>query len=131
MFGRFILFLFSLFLFWWNTISATFDEIFRETSDLKDKLDKNMNQYMYSSNVFQNYDITQEEVRTAVHKSKMQAVGVQRLPNRTLKLPSLPLVLFSLFKFHFKYNIVCSTWYESIIKPISKSARNYPKIPLN
>ena len=40
-------------------------------------------------------------------------------------------VLFSLFQTCFNYSIIPSIWYKSIIKPIPKSAKNDPRVPLN
>lgn len=90
-------------LFSGNHIPANFDEE-------KDDLERRINQYGYSSNIFLNSDITQEEVRTAIDQAKLKkAVGVEEIPNEVLKSPSLLNVLFCLFKFCFKHSIVPSS----------------------
>lgn len=48
-------------LFSGNHIPSNFDDIFREACDLKDELERNINQDGYSSNVFLNYDIRGSE----------------------------------------------------------------------
>ena len=83
-------------------------------------------------NLFLNYDITLEEVRAAVNKSKPgKSVGVEEIPNEALKAPSLLNVPLSLFGFCFNYSVVPSVWYKSIIKPIPKSLGSDLRIPLN
>lgn len=83
-------------LFSGNHIPANFDDNFlREACELKDDLERHMNQYGYSSNIFLNSDITLEEVRTAIDQAKLKkAVGVEEIPYEVLKSPSLLNVFF-------------------------------------
>ena len=116
-------------LFSGDQISSNFP---REACALIDELERNMVQDEYSSNIMLNSDISLEEVRAAIHKSKVRkAVGVEEIPNEVLKSLSLLNVLFCLFQFCINYNIVPSVWYKSIIKPIPKSSKNYPRVPSN
>ena len=56
---------------------------------------------------------------------------MEDIPNEVSKSPPLLNMLFCLFRFCFKHSIVPSVWYKSIIKPIPKSSKNDPRIPLN
>lgn len=58
-------------------------------------------------------------------------MGVEEIPNEVLKSPSLLNVLYDLFYFCFEHGIIPSAWYKSIVKPIPKSVKDDPRIPLN
>ena len=85
----------------------------------------------YSVNTFLNQDITIEEVKKALDKVKLKKTpGIGGIPNEALKSPYLLEVPFCLFQTCFEYGIIPSPWYKSIIKPIPKSVKNDPRIPL-
>lgn len=114
----------------------TFFSLFREACNLKDGLERNMNQDGYTKNETINQSIFElwylEVVKTAIDKSKLKkAAGVEEIPNKVLMSLPLPNVIFCLLECCFKYSIVPSTWYKFFIKPIRKSSKNDPRIPLN
>uniref|UniRef100_A0A3Q3E968 Reverse transcriptase domain-containing protein n=1 Tax=Labrus bergylta TaxID=56723 RepID=A0A3Q3E968_9LABR len=78
-------------LFSGSNIPPIFEDAFLEYAcKLKDDLERNMGGENYSPNLFLNYDITLEEVKTAINKSKLKkAVGVEEIPNEVLKSPPL------------------------------------------
>ena len=82
-------------LFSGNQISSNFDDDFlREACVLKNEMERNMVQDEF--NIILNSDISLEEVRAVIHKSKVKkAVGVEEIPNEVLKSLSLLNVLLS------------------------------------
>lgn len=79
-----------------------------------------------------NDNMTLEEVQKAVDKAKLyKAVGVDEIPNKDLKAPSMLRTLHGLFRKCFQDSIIPSVWNKSIIKPIPKSAKADPRFPLN
>lgn len=86
----------------------------------------------YEPNQLLNSDITLEEVSKAVECAKLRkASGIEGLSNEVLKTPKLLQFLTHFMQVCFKSSIVPSDWYKSLIKPIPKSAKNDPRVPLN
>lgn len=108
------------------------DQFFDETCKIKINLENSlMNRDLNHDSVLNN-DITIEEVQEVLHKLKLnKAVGIEDIPNEVLKSPYLDNVLFNLCYTCFQNSIVPTIWSESIIKPIPKSPKNDPRIPLN
>ena len=114
-------------------IPPIFDESFlANISHSKDALEREMDEGAYAVNQLLNGNLTLEEVIRAIDKAKNgKAAGIEGLYNEVLKAPKILPVLFSLFQTCFKYSIIPSLWYKSIIEPIPKSAKNDPRVPLN
>jgi hypothetical protein len=71
------------------------------------------------------------EVKKLIEAAKNgKAFGIDELPNEVLKSPKFIDVLYDLLQMCLEYNILPSTWYESIVNPIPKSSRNDPRVPL-
>ena len=56
---------------------------------------------------------------------------IDEISNEVLKSPRLFNVLFELFKTCFDCGIIPTQWNKSIVKPIPKSSKNDPKLPLS
>ena len=113
--------------------SSLFDDQFlEEICKLKIELEDRRRNCSLSQEQGFNSDITVEEVQKILHKFKFnKAVGTEDLPNEVLKSPYLFNILYNLCCICFDKSIVPSKWNESIIKPIPKSPKNDPRIPLN
>lgn len=106
--------------------------ILTDICSTKISLENNSYPSLFYTNDLLNRDITVEEVKKVIEKTKTyKAVGVDGLSNEVLKSPKLLSILHRLFKTCFRSAIIPSVWYKSIIKPIPKSAQADPRVPLN
>ena len=91
-----------------------------------------MNDPLYESNDILNRNFTEDEVKIAVKKSKLnKSVGCDEIPNEALKNDCMITILKHFFQLCFDIGKVPNDWKKSILKPIPKSADNDNKIPLN
>ena len=113
--------------------SSSFDEAFlKEIVELKGVMETQMNSDLINRNFFLNTTLSREEVQNAIDRCKMKkATGIDEISNEVLKSPRLLNVLFQLFKSCFDNGIIPTQWNKSIIKPIPKSSKNDPKLPLS
>ena len=112
---------------------ALFDESFlKEVSGRKGIMESEMSSDTYNCNFYLNVNFTIEEVKRVVEKSKLRkATGIDEISYEVLKSPNLLPILFQLFQTCFDSGIVPSQWYKTIIKPIPKSSKSDPKLPLS
>ena len=76
--------------------------------------------------------VTEDEVRRVINRAKnKKAFGIDGIPNEVLKNETMVALLTKLFQFSFENGIVPSLWKKAIIKPIPKSSRDDPRMPLN
>ena len=112
---------------------SMFDEAFlKEVSGQKIMMESEMSADTYNCNFYLNANLTIEEVRRVVEKSKSRkATGIDDISYEVLKSPKLLEILFHLFQSCFDNGIIPAQWYKTIIKPIPKSSKNDPKLPLS
>lgn len=112
--------------------STLFDDNFlEETWKVKLEMETGMNTTFYQNDIL-NSEITLDEVLKVLDKAKEnKAVGIEDLPNEVLKSPNLWNVLHCLCHICFQNGIIPSVWNSSIIKPIPKSVKDDPRVPLN
>ena len=78
-----------------------------------------------------NNDITVEEVKKAVQKTKnKKAVGLENLPNEVFKNDISIKYLASFFKEIFTANVIPTLWRKAVLKPIPKGPSMNVRIPL-
>ena len=84
------------------------------------------------NNAFLNQNITHDEVRYHIHKCKNnKSPGLDNIPYEVLKCEDVTFLLFKLFDFCFKNNVVPSDWSKAIITPIPKGSSKNPYLPLS
>lgn len=87
---------------------------------------------MYLSNVSLNYQITEEEIRKVVTKTKAgKSCEIDELPYEVLEFDRIIKVLHQMFMLFFKNGIIPSIWRKAIICPILKDSSSDPPLPLN
>ena len=78
---------------------------------------------MNENNGFLNHNITHDEVRYHTYKCKNnKSPGLDNIPYEVLKCEDIAFLLFKLFGFCFKNNVVPSDWSKAIITPIPKGS---------
>lgn len=116
-----------------NLDTSQFDETFH--NDIKTRVylqEQNMNDPLYDGTVDINVDISFDEVKKVVTKSKAnKSAGIDTIPYEVLKFNSVIQVLQQLFQVCFDTGKVPSLWLKAIISPIPKSGNIDPHIPLN
>jgi exonuclease III len=104
----------------------------KEQKDYVQMKEERMLDPLYQSEQTMNSDLTLDEVKNAVYKTKnKKAVGVDVLPNEVLKNNSIVVILHALFQLCFDTGKIPRIWRRAIIKPLPKSSENDPRIPLN
>ena len=79
-----------------------------------------------------NADITKEEVKNSIFRSKLRkAPGLDGLPVEVLRNPICIDLLYKIIDFAFKSGTVPRDWNTCLIKPIPKSETNDPRDPLS
>ena len=77
-------------------------------------------------NVYLNEDINFQEVLYAVKKVKLKkSSGIDNIPNKVLKQPSIITLMHIFFNYCFKNSIVPSAWLKGIIVPVPKGCMKY------
>ena len=93
---------------------------------------KQKEQNSIGNNGFLNHEISLDEVRYHVYRCKNnKSPGIDNIPYEVLKCDEVILLLFKLFGFCFKNNIVPSDWSKAIICPIPKGSSKNPYSPLS
>ena len=115
-----------------HSSSTLFDDHFlEEACRVKLEMGTGMNTIYYQNDILDS-EITSDEVLKVLDKAKEnKAVGIEDLPNEVLKSPNLCNVLHCLCHICFQNGIIPSEWNRSIIKPIPKSIKDDPRVPLN
>ena len=112
-----------------KTNNPNFDENFYNMIiEQKQSREANINDL----NNFFNHDFTIEEVAYHVNKSKTnKSAGFDNIPNEILKHNDVVQLLYKLFQFCFKNNMVPNDWGKAIITPIPKCSSKNPYLPLS
>ena len=110
-----------------KTNNPNFDENFyNKIIEQKQSREANINDL----NNFLNHDFTIEEVAYHVNKSKTnKSAGFDNIPNEILKHNDVVQLLYKLFQFCFKNNMVPNDWGKAIITPIPKCSSKNPYLP--
>ena len=99
---------------------------------IKEQNERREQELKYMPDRFYNSEITVDEVRKAIYKSKNnKAPGLDSLTYEVLKNYTTVLALTKLFNFCFDRGIIPTTWSRGLINPIPKSASSDPRVPLN
>ena len=112
-----------------KTNNPNFDENFYyKIIDQKQDREANINDL----NNFLSHDFTIDKVAYRVNKSKTNKLsGFDNIPNKILKHNDIVQLLYKLFQFCFKNNMVPSDWGKAIITPIPKCSSKKPYLSLS
>ena len=89
----------------------------------------------FEDNAVDLYDLNQvmneDEVKKVLKKSKnKKAIGIENLPNEVLKNSISLKILLPLFNKIFEIGLIPTIWRKAVLKPIPKSTKSDPRIPL-
>ena len=108
------------------------DDFLKEITIIKEVMEAKMKTDVDNCNMFLNANFSVAEVKNVVDKCKLKkATGIDEISNEVLKSPRLFNVLCELFQFCFDRGIIPTQWHKTIIKPIPKSSKNDPRLPLS
>ena len=108
------------------------DEFLEECKNLKTHLENNMLDPLFEHNIFLNRDLSIEEIKNCVNKTKNnKATGLDEIPYEVLKYENVIPLLKDFYQFCFDTSLIPNMWRKSIINPIPKDKRKDQRIPLN
>ena len=116
-----------------NETECNFDQEFLKRAKLhRVLLENNMDDPLFDSNVYLNANLTLDEVKKAVQKSKnRKATGCDDIPNEVLKDVTIIEALYHLYQLCLDAGKVPSRWLRAIVTPIPKDISKDQRIPLN
>ena len=119
--------------FYNNDKENNFDSHFqREALSHKAVLEDNILDPLYESNTELNQNMSMEEIEKIVMNTKNgKSTGIDSIPYKVLKFPTVTQVLCSLFQLIFDTSLIPSTWRKAIIYPSLKDPCSDQRMPMN